>query len=145
MTTTNWPAGGKYRLRQLLELGPDHQPQQPELQLMHEQEEDGPLSSDSPDGLNDLVGRGASMGAGYFDTAGNWQSYDKDPDVGTADMSSAAVATSAVEAAAFAAASQAAAARCVVFRLLLQSNNIPYSAVVVLCVGHVVCWQTTWV
>lgn len=120
----------EYRLRQLLELGPDHPTlQQPEMQLLHEQEEDGTLSADSPDGQNDLMGQGGSMGTGYFDAAGNWQTYDSDADVGTAeagsaDMGSAAVATAA-EAAAFVAASQAVVAKYISACVHAKGQHLP--------------------
>lgn len=69
----------EYRLRQQLELGTDKE-RQP---LQSQEEEEGPMSSDSPEGQHDLTGRGGSLGTGYFDQAGNWQTYDTDPAMGT--------------------------------------------------------------
>lgn len=109
----------EYRLRQLLELGPhEATQQQPELQPLQGDEQDETFSDGSPNGANDLVGRGGSIGTGYFDAAGNWQTYDMDADmgsadVGTVDVGTADVGTAVGEAAGFAAAAQVSAARCV--------------------------------
>ena len=101
----------EYRLRQLLELGPDEATQQqPELQPLQGDEQDEAFSDGSPNGANDLVGRGGSIGTGYFDAAGNWQTYDMDADMGSAEMGTADAVG---EAAGFAAAAQVSAARCV--------------------------------
>ena len=104
----------EYRLRQLLELGPDQAPQQQtELDPLQGHEEEETMTDSSRHEQNDSVGRGGSLGTGYFDAAGNWQTYDLD-----ADMASAEVATAdgeaAGEAAGFAAAASAAATRYVV-------------------------------
>ena len=42
------------------------------------QAEEGLVSSSSIEAA-DLAGRQGTLGAGYFDTAGNWQTYDLDP------------------------------------------------------------------
>lgn len=107
----------EYRLRQVLELGPDEATQQqPELQPLQGDEQDEILSDGSPNGADDLVGRGGNIGTGYFDAAGNWQIYDMDADMGfadpgTVDVGTADMGTAVGEAAGFAIAAQAAAAR----------------------------------
>ena len=104
----------EYRLRQLLELGPDQAPQQQtELDPLQGHEDEEALTDSSPQGQNDLEGRGGSLGTGYFDAAGNWQTYDLGADMGSTEVATAD-GEAAGEAAGFAAAASAAATRYVV-------------------------------
>ena len=63
----------EYRRRQFAEVGRTASGNLAE-QL---QVEDGLVGTSSMD-VPDLAGRQGTLGSGYFDTAGNWQTYDMD-------------------------------------------------------------------
>lgn len=71
----------EYRRRQIAEIGRTASGNlAPGLQA-----EEGLVGSSSVEAA-DLAGRQGTLGAGYFDTAGNWQTYDLDTIPAVNDM-----------------------------------------------------------
>ncbi len=63
----------EYRERQYGEVGRKAEPKQEEAEGL---QANGELIGSSSMDVPDLGGRGGTLGSGYFDAAGNWQTYD---------------------------------------------------------------------